>query len=125
MLQVDFGGQQLPPVFVTVDDMPAPNNNRLSDDPSGELRRYVGVFLIFCGVAPLLMFAGLASKIGEPDFPAFPILLAAPFIVAGVVVTVLGIATRIPRLSAQRVGGGATLILLGDLLLFGIRAAVA
>ena len=105
--------------------MSAPKRqDRLSDDPAGELRRYIGVFLIFCGVAPLLMFTGLASKIGEPDFPALPVFLAAPFIVAGVVVTVLGIAAKDPKRSAQRVGAGAALILLGDLLIFGLRAAL-
>nr|WP_221378926.1 hypothetical protein [Actinoplanes polyasparticus] len=105
--------------------MSAPKrHDRLSDDPSGELRRYIGVFLIFCGVAPLLMFSGLASKVGEPDFPALPIFVAAPFIVAGVVVTVLGIAAKDPKRSARRVGIGAVLIVLGDLLIFGIRAGL-
>src|SRR5689334_15981563 len=98
--------------------MAAPKRHaRLSADPARELRRYIGVFLIFCGVAPLLMFSGLASKIGEPDFPALPIFVAAPFIVAGVVVTVLGIVAKDPKRSAQQVGAGAALIILGDLLI--------
>ena len=105
--------------------MSAPNRrDRLSDDPAGELRRYVGIFLIFCGVAPLLMFAGLAGKMGEPDFPALPIFVAAPSIVAGVLVTIRGIAAKDPKRSAQRVGVGAALIILGDLLIFGIRVAL-
>lgn len=61
---------------------------------------------------------------GEPDFPALPVLVAAPFIVAGVVVTVLGIVAQDPKGSAQRAGVGAALIVLGDLLIFGIRAAL-
>lgn len=105
--------------------MSAPKrHDRLSDDPAGELRRYVGIFLVFCGVAPLLMFSGLASKIGKPDFPALPVFVAAPFIVAGVAVTISGIVAKDPKRSAQRVGLGAALIILGDLLIFGIRAAL-
>ena len=84
----------------------------------------MGVFLIFCGVGPLLMFSGLAAKIGEPDFPVLPVLLAAPFLVVGVVVTVLGIAAADPQRSARRVGAGAALIVVGDLLIFGVRAAL-
>jgi hypothetical protein len=53
-----------------------------------------------------------------------PIFVAAPFIVAGVVVTVLGIVAKDPKLSARRVGIGAVLIVVGDLLIFGIRAAL-
>ncbi|MDI6098591.1 hypothetical protein QLQ12_08255 [Actinoplanes sp. NEAU-A12] len=80
--------------------------------------------LIFCGFAPLMMFTGLAFKIGEPDFPLVPVLVAAPFIVVGIVVTAMGIFTKDPKGSARRVGAGAALIILGDLLIFGIRAAI-
>jgi hypothetical protein len=70
------------------------------------------------------MFSGLSAKMGKPDFPALPIFVAAPFIVAGVVVTVIGIAAKNPKRSAQQVGAGAVLIILGDLLIFGLRAAI-
>ena len=93
-------------------------------DGGGELRRYTGVALIFCGIAPLMMFTGLALKIGEPDFPLAPVLAAAPFILVGIVVTAIGIFIKDPKGSARRVGAGAALIILGDLLIFGLRAAL-
>jgi hypothetical protein len=74
-------------------------------DAGGELRRYTGVALIFCGLASLMMFTGLAVKIGEPDFTMTPVLIAAPFIVVGIVVTAVGIITRAPRRSAGRSRG--------------------
>ncbi|WP_328459411.1 hypothetical protein OHA21_27035 [Actinoplanes sp. NBC_00393] len=106
--------------------MPAERRNDRSSgtDASGELRRYTGVFAIFCGIAPLLMFSLLASKPGGPVFPVLPNLIAGPFIILGVVVTTIGIFAQDPTRSAQRVGAGAALIILGDLLIFGVRAAV-
>lgn len=94
------------------------------EDPSRDLRRYTGVFLIFCGIGPLLMFSLLAAKPGGPEFPVLPVPIAAPFILAGVVVTVIGIVATDPRRSAQRIGAGAALIALGVALIFGIRAAL-
>lgn len=93
-------------------------------DAGGELRRYTGVFLIMCGVAPLVMFSLLASKPGGPAFPVLPNVVAAPFIVVGVVVTAIGIFTKDPKRSARRVGAGAALIVLGDILIFGLRAVL-
>lgn len=94
------------------------------EDPSRDLRRYTGVFLIFCGVGPLLMFSLLAAKPGGPDFPVLPVLIAAPFVMAGVVVTVTGIVAEVPKFSAQRIGVGAALIAVGVALIFGIRAVL-
>ncbi|MFC7530131.1 hypothetical protein [Actinoplanes sp. GCM10030250] len=93
-------------------------------DPSRDLRRYVGVFLILVGGAPLLMFSLLARSPGGSQFPVMPVVVAAPFIVAGAVVTAIGILTGDPKRSAQRVGAGAALIIVGDALIFGLRAAL-
>ncbi|BEL06093.1 hypothetical protein Q0Z83_042840 [Actinoplanes sichuanensis] len=93
-------------------------------DAGGELRRYTGVAVIFFGVGTLMVFTMLAIKIGEPDFPVAPVLAAAPFIIPGIVITAIGVFTKDPKRSFRRVGVGAALILLGDLLIFGLRAVL-
>ncbi|MEU4557455.1 hypothetical protein AB0F72_03650 [Actinoplanes sp. NPDC023936] len=112
--------------FANVDGMPpAKKPHEMSYvDAGGELRRYTGAFLIMCGIAPLLMFSLLASKPGGPAYPILPSVVAGPFIIIGVVVTALGIFTKEPKRSAKRVGVGAGLIILGVILIFGIRAAI-
>ena len=102
--------------------MAAPKKNTAMSyvDAGGDLRRYTGAFLIMCGIAPLLMFSLMAG----PGSPALPIVIAGPFIVAGIAVTAVGIFTTDPRRSAVRVGLGAALIILGDILVFSIRAAL-
>ena len=93
-----------------------------ADDPLRSLRFSLGLGVTVLGGAPLGMFAVLAAQNGGPDFPASPVWVAAPFVLAGVSAVVRGMVLRDPRRAARALGAGAGLVLVGDLILYGLRA---
>ena len=95
----------------------------ITDDPTRSLRFYLGAGLVFLAGAPLLMFT-LAIVKNSPSFSPWP-LLAAPVLVAGIGLAVTGMAVKDPKRSARWLGIAAGLVVLGDVLLFGLRAVLA
>ncbi|MFC7527572.1 hypothetical protein [Actinoplanes sp. GCM10030250] len=94
------------------------------DDTTRQLRWFVGLLLVFLAVAPVAGLALVASDPGAADKEWISVFVAAPINLVGVVFAVGGMLAAEPRSSGLRLSIAAVLIVLGDVLLYGIRALV-
>ncbi|BAL87788.1 hypothetical protein AMIS_25680 [Actinoplanes missouriensis 431] len=92
-------------------------------DATRELRWYSGLALILFGLGPAFGLWLVAAD-GEKAIEWLPVLLAAPINLASSVFVVLSMRTKAPSKSSRRLALAAGLVLLGDTLLFGLRALV-
>ena len=93
-------------------------------DATRQLRWYGGLGLIFLAFMPVLGFTLLATDPGAADNELIPVFVGGPVNVAGVVFVIRSMTSRDPASSSRMLAIGGALILLGDVLLVGIRAAI-
>ncbi|GGN58988.1 hypothetical protein GCM10010112_13370 [Actinoplanes lobatus] len=93
------------------------------DDPTEQMRWYVGLALIFFSVVPVVGIALVASDADAGD-AWVPVFVAAPINLVGVVFAVLSMAARDPRTSSRRLAIAGGLVLLGDVALYGIYSLI-
>lgn len=91
-------------------------------DETRQLRWYTGLGLVFLAVAPLLMMTLLATDEAAPDGAAIPLLVAGPVNLVGLVFVVRSMLATGPEVSARHLKIGATIVIVGTVLLFGVRA---
>jgi hypothetical protein len=93
-------------------------------DATRQLRWYGGLGLIFLAFLPVLGMTLVATDPGAADNELLPVLIGGPVGVAGVVFVIRSMVSRDPAVSARLLAVGGGLVLLGDVLLFGVRAAI-
>jgi hypothetical protein len=91
-------------------------------DETRQLRWYLGLGLVFLALAPLLMMTLLATDEAAPDGSATPLFIGGPVSIAGVVFVVRSMVAGSPEASARLLKIGATIVILGTVLVFGVRA---
>jgi hypothetical protein len=91
-------------------------------DETRQLRWYLGLGLVFLAVAPLLMTMLLATDEAAPDGSATPLLIAGPVNLVGLVFVVRSMLAKSAEASARLLKIGAAIVIVGIVLLFGIRA---
>ncbi|GAA1646978.1 hypothetical protein [Actinoplanes couchii] len=94
------------------------------DDPTDQMRWYIGLAAIFFAIAPIGGMALVASG-SEAGNAWVPVLVGAPINLAGVVFAVLSMTTRVPRAASIRLATACALVLLGDTALYGINALIS
>jgi hypothetical protein len=93
-------------------------------DATRQLRWYGGLGLIFLAVMPVLGMTLVATDPGAADNELLPVLIGGPINVAGVAFVGRSMLTRDPAISSRGLAIGGGLIVLGDVLLLSIRAAI-
>lgn len=91
-------------------------------DATRQLRWYLGLGLLFLAVAPPFMFSLVAADPQAPGSDAIPVFIAAPVNLIGAVFVVRSMMTSDPAASARSLKIGAIIVLVGDLVLFAVRA---
>ena len=91
-------------------------------DATKQLRWYVGLALVFAALAPLLMMVLLATDAAAPDGAIVPPVAGGPICVAGAAIVIRSMVTSDPERSARFLKIGAAVVLLGDVVLYGVRA---
>lgn len=91
-------------------------------DETRQLRWYLGLGLVFLAVAPLLMMTLVASDEAAPDGAATPLFIAGPVNVVGAVFVVRSMLASQAEVSARLLKIGAAVVIVGTVLLFGVRA---
>jgi len=94
------------------------------DDPTGQMRWYMGLALIFFAAVPVVGMALVAGDDGETANAWLPVFVAAPINLAGVAFAVMSMVNRDPRRSSRRLAVAAGLVLLGGTALYGIHALI-
>ncbi|WP_213013689.1 hypothetical protein [Paractinoplanes toevensis] len=78
--------------------------------------------MAFLAVAPLLMMTLLATQPDAPDGAAVPVFIAGPVNLVGLGLVLRSMFAADREVSARFLKIGAIVVLVGDLLLYGIRA---
>lgn len=91
-------------------------------DETRQLRWYLGLGLVFLAVAPLLMMTLLSTDEAAPDGAATPLFIAGPVNVVGLVFVVRSMLAGRAEVSARLLKIGAAIVIVGTVLLFGVRA---
>ena len=93
-------------------------------DATRQLRWYGGLGLIFLAFIPVLGMTLVATDPAAGDNELLPVLIGGPINVAGVAFVIRSMLSRDPAVSTRMLVIGGALIVLGDVLLVGIRAAI-
>jgi hypothetical protein len=93
-------------------------------DETRQLRWYGGLGLIFLAVMPILGMALVATDPGAANNELLPVLIGGPINAVGAVLVIRSMLSRDPAASARLLAVGGGLIVVGDVLLFALRAAV-
>ncbi|SNY58241.1 hypothetical protein [Paractinoplanes atraurantiacus] len=93
-------------------------------DATRQLRWYSGLGLLFLAFIPVLSFTLLATDPGAADNELIPVFIGGPVNLAGAAFVIRSMTSREPAASSRMLAIGGALILLGDVLLIGIRAAI-
>jgi len=90
-------------------------------DETRQLRWYLGLGLAFLAIAPLLMFTLLAFGQNAPRGSAIPLIVGGPVSLAGFALVVRSMLATDRDVSARYLKIGAVVVLIGDVLLYGIH----
>jgi hypothetical protein len=91
-------------------------------DETRQLRWYLGLGLAFLAVAPLLMMTLLAFDSEAPDGAAVPVFVGGPVNLVGLALVLRSMFASDRVVSARFLKLGAVVVLVGDVLLYGVRA---
>jgi hypothetical protein len=91
-------------------------------DETRQLRWYLGLGLLFLAAAPPLMITLVASDPEAPKGTAVPVFVGAPINLIGAVFVVRSMMAAEPAAAARLLKIGAALIIVGNVLLFAVRA---
>ncbi|MEU8816253.1 hypothetical protein [Actinoplanes sp. NPDC048796] len=89
-----------------------------------QLRWYSGLGLLLLAFMPILSFTLFATDPGAADNELVPVFIGGPVNLVGAAFVIRSMTSRVPAASSRMLAIGAALILLGDVLLIGIRAAI-
>ncbi len=93
-------------------------------DATRQLRWYGGLGLIFLAFMPTLGMTLVATDPGAADNELIPVLIGGPINLLGAAFVVRSMLWKDPATSARMLTIGGGLIVLGNVLVFGIRAAI-